>query len=226
MIGLDGEHLLRDLAGAPLVGVGLVVRIGGGLKGQGVEDGRLAVLGVALVELLHGLGVGGGPRAVVELVGVLEEEVGGRDVVTLAIRPGPGRLRLVHGLHPALEGGGGRGRPDLRPLAERHAPVRHAAARIGLGDGREGLRRLEIPERMQERDRALEGLLHGGGARHGEDDLADLLAGRRRHLRGERHVPEREQGRGEDEGDDDHGGSRHGNPPREISGPACDWHGW
>ena len=50
------------------------------------------------------------------------------------------------------------------PLAHRHAPVRHRAAGILLRDRLEHLGRFGEPERVQQRDRLVEVVLHAGGA--------------------------------------------------------------
>src|SRR5262249_10857855 len=82
---------------------------------------------------------------------------------------------LLDRLPPALEARRRRRRPDLRPRAHREAPVGDAAIGVGLRDRGERLGRFEIPERVEQRDGALERLLDGGVARDGEAYLSDLL---------------------------------------------------
>ena len=173
VIRLHGEDLLGDLRGSLLLGVGAVVRIGGGLEGEGVEGLRLPILRIAGEHQLHRLLVGGGARAVVEAIRILEEGVRGRDVVSLARRGVSDRLGLLHRFDPSLERGGARRRPDLVPLAHGDAPVGDGTVRVGLGHGREGLRRLQVPEGVQDRHRLVEGLLHRRLARDREAHLSD-----------------------------------------------------
>ena len=175
MVGRRGEDLLGDLRRAFLARIGLVVRIGRGLKRQRVEGHDLAIVRIALRHLLHQLAVCERARAVIELVRVLEERLRGRDEVALARRLGARGCRLLDGLPSPLERRRRRRRPDLRPAAQGQAPVGHRAVGVGLSDGRKRLRRLEVPERVQERDGPLERLLHGRAARDREPHLPDLL---------------------------------------------------
>jgi len=86
-----------------------------------------------------------------------------------------------------------------------------------LGDGSEGLRRLEVPEGMEQGDRALEGLLDGGRAGDGEGDLADLLARRRHDLGGDWRVSQ-DDGYGEEGNHGAHRGeSEHDAPPGKAT---------
>ena len=50
--------------------------------------------------------------------------------------------------------------PELVPQAHRHAPMRHGALGIIFRDLHKFLFRFLVPERMQQRDAALERLLH------------------------------------------------------------------
>src|SRR5262249_42714275 len=56
------------------------------------------------------------------------------------------------------------------------APVTHRAGRVRRRDARERLQRLFVPERVQQRDTALEDGLHRRGARRGEANLAERAA--------------------------------------------------
>jgi hypothetical protein len=89
MIRLDEEDLLGDLGGSPLLGVGPVVRIGGGLQRERVEGRRFGVLRIAGGDCSMALSYADGARAVVETVGITIEGIGGRDVVALALRLAP-----------------------------------------------------------------------------------------------------------------------------------------
>ena len=62
------EHLLQNLAGLELIPVGLVEAVGGGEQRQRVEDACFTIVGVALRERFHLAHIGGGARAMIELV--------------------------------------------------------------------------------------------------------------------------------------------------------------
>ena len=183
MIRLGGHDLLGQLSRFLLLGVGLVVRLRGGLQRERVEGHRLAVLRIASVHLGHRLLVGERSCLVVELVPVLVEGLGGGDPIALALRLGRRGLGLLDRFPPALEVRRARRRPDLIPQAHGDAPVAHRAVRVRLGDGGERLHRLEVPERVQERDPALERLLHRRIAGDGKRHLPDLVTRRLRRRR-------------------------------------------
>jgi len=67
--------------------------------------------------------------------------------------------------------------PELVPQAQGHSPVRHGALRIVLRDFQELLLRLLIPERVQQCDSALEGLLRRGLAGNREVNRAQFGGG-------------------------------------------------
>src|SRR5262249_11558382 len=79
------KNLLQDRAGLELVLIGLVERVGGGEQGQRIEDPRLAVIGIALRNLLHLAHIGRSARAMVELVVIRVE---GRERVEIILFAG------------------------------------------------------------------------------------------------------------------------------------------
>ena len=72
MLRLALEDRLEDRRAFELVGVGLVGRRGGGVEGERVVDLRLVVVGIALCQCFHRLGVGLHARAMIDffVVGV------------------------------------------------------------------------------------------------------------------------------------------------------------
>jgi hypothetical protein len=175
MIGLLGEDLLEDRARPELVGVRLVGGRRRRVQREGVEDRSFPIVGIAAVDLLHGLLVGGGPRAVIELVVVAIVRLDRADVVLLARRHRQ-PSRLVEGGRALLQHRGARRRPERVVDAHRDAPVPHRARGVRGRDRRKSLQRLLVPERVQERDRALEVSLDGGRAGDGEAHASELFA--------------------------------------------------
>ena len=171
MVRLLGQDLLEDRARLQLIGVRLVGRRRRRVQRERIEHRGLAVVGIAPVELLHRLLVGGGPRAMVQLVVVAIVRLDRGDVVLLARRCGQ-PTRLLQGGRALLQHRRARGLPERVVDAHRHAPVAHRAGRILRRQLGEGLLRLLVPERVQERDRALEIGLDSGRTRDGEGDVA------------------------------------------------------
>ena len=139
-----------------------------------VEDGGFAIFGIASVELFHGLLVGRGPRAVIELVVVAIVRLDSADIVLLARRHRQaarllerGRTLLQHRLARRL--------PERVVDAHRNAPVAHRARGVRGRHRGEGLQRLLVPERVQQRDRPLEVGLHGRCAGDREVHGAELF---------------------------------------------------
>ena len=134
VLGLPGEDRLEQLGGTQLVAVLLVGRVEIGRQHQGVKDGRLAVFWVRGGHLLQSGLQRLRARAVVELVGVLEEDGQGIDIVALALS-GQARLaRLPHQCFTLGQRLGGHiARPDegVVQRGQGARPVRHAAGRIG-----------------------------------------------------------------------------------------------
>jgi len=77
----------------------------------------------------------------------------------------------------ALEVGIRRRAPELMPQAHGHAPVRHGAVGISGGDLLELLFGFFVPEGVQQRNAALEGLLDVFSAGDWEVDGAELRGG-------------------------------------------------
>ena len=211
MVGLLGEDLFEDRRSLELFGVGLVGGVERDVERQRVEDGRLAVVGIALGELFHGLLIGDGARPVVDLLGVLVERLDGGDVVALTLGPGAGRLRPLDGRPPLLEAArAGRCGEGVAEPRHGHAPVGDGAAGIDLSGFGEPLDGRVERERVQQRDPDLERRLRRGATRGREVDGAELFAFGGARRRGD--------GRGQEKSDEEHaehagegrGANRHG----------------
>ena len=148
------EERLEDLGGAQVRRVGLVGGGGGLGDGERPEDAGLGVAGVVLRDLAHRRLVGHDARALGGDIGAREQTGHGVDVALLTPGRRAGGLGLLDG---GLAGGDGLRRAQtaegIAPVRERHAPVRHRAARILGGDRLEVLTGLREPEGMQQRHR-------------------------------------------------------------------------
>src|SRR5262249_13603072 len=141
-----------------------------------VEDRRLAVGGILLAQRFHRFFVRERARLVIDLVGVLVVGLDRRDVVLLALRLGARRLGARDRCRAVLQATWRRRAAErVAQRRDGHAPVRDAARGIGLGDGVEALDGLGEPERVLQRDRALELRLNGGIARRRKVDLPEAL---------------------------------------------------
>ena len=96
MLGLLGEDRLQQLGGAQLVVVLFVGRIEVGRQHQAVKDGGLGVFGVLGRDPFEPGFQRLGAAAVVELVGVLEEDRERVDIVALALGGEPALASLLH----------------------------------------------------------------------------------------------------------------------------------
>ena len=163
--------LVENVRRLALLGVGLVGRQCRRVQRQRVEHAGLAVLGIALVQLLHRLLVGDRTGAVIELVVVAVERADRRDVILFPLGLRPGGDRLVDRLQSGLQRRRAGREPQRVPVAHRDAPIAHRAAGLGLGDGGKGLDRLRVPERVQDPDRLIELLLRRGSAGNRKVDL-------------------------------------------------------
>ena len=146
MLGHLREQLFQDFAARDLILVGLVERIGGGEQRERIEDLRLAVVGIALRDLLHLRRVSPRARRMVELVGIGVERRQRVDVIRLARRFARYRPRLLDRVEPFLEIVGPRRRPQLVPHAHGHSPIAHRALGVGFTQRGELLERLPVPE--------------------------------------------------------------------------------
>src|SRR5216684_1455515 len=70
VIRLRSEDRLEDLRGLPLVRVRLVGGRRGRVERESVEDGRLGVIGITLVNAAHGRLVAEGPTPMIDSTGV------------------------------------------------------------------------------------------------------------------------------------------------------------
>src|SRR2546430_13368931 len=94
------------------------------------------------------------------------EGLGGSNVLSFAIGFGMERLRFFYFCEASFDGGLVRIVPKLMPQADSHSPMGHRTLRIVFRDLLKLLRRLFIPERMQQRDTAFKPLLHRRCARN------------------------------------------------------------
>ena len=185
------EDPFEDRARLELVGVGLVGGRCGRVERQRVEDGGFPIVGIAAGQPLHGLLVGGRPRAVIERVGVAIVRRDGRDVLLLP-RGRDQPARLLDRVGAPVQHRRARRLPERMVDAHRDAPVAHRARGVRGRDRGEGLLRLLVPERVQQRDRALEVGPNRGRAGDGEANGPELFS-----VVGERHRKRGEQERGE-----------------------------
>ena len=175
MVWLLGEHLLEHGARLELPRVGLVRELGGFVEGEGIEDRGLTVVRVAQGQLLHGFLIGEDTRLVVDRVEVAIVRVECGDPIPLARGRGAGGLGLLEGLPPLLQGRDIDRDQGVLSDAHRQAPVRHGAARLGLGDGGERFHGFRVEERVQQSDGPIELGLRRRTARDRKVHLPELL---------------------------------------------------
>ena len=175
VVGLGRKQRLEHLGRLQLVGIGFVGWIEIGRGDQRGDDRRLLVVGIATGKLAHGVIEGVEARGVGHLLVVAHEHGCRLHIVLLALaleagsaRGSQGRRDLVQLCRLQIAG------PDEGIVEHDHgaAPVRHAAARVGLGDAVEGLHRIVPGERMVERHGPVEVCLHDRRALDLEFDLA------------------------------------------------------
>jgi hypothetical protein len=157
MVGFDRPQLFQDRSRLLSVRKSCVIVRLGSQQRQCIEGRCLAILGITLVGGFHGFGIRIGSIMKVALLAVVET-FHGSDIVTLAIGLGVQRFRLLDLRLTTLQSGCVRLVPELVPDAHGDSPVRHCALRIVLRDLFEFLLRFLIPERVQQRDTAFEGL--------------------------------------------------------------------
>ena len=166
------KDLLENGAGLQLVLVGLVEAVGGREQRQRVEDARLDVVVIALREPLHLAHIGARAGAMIELVMIGVEGRERLDVIAFVRRRPAQRQRPRDGLASRFQARRRRRRPDLIPHAHGDAPIGHGAVRLGLGDRREFLQGLPVPERVQRCERGIEARLNVGAAGDGQAHVA------------------------------------------------------
>src|SRR5690242_1921747 len=98
-----------------------------------------------------------------------------RNVVALAWRPGEGHAALSGG-EPRREIGRWGWRPQWMEQTHRLAPVAHGAGGVYRHGGAKCVAGALVPERVQQRDPALEVALRLRSTRRGERDAAQRLA--------------------------------------------------
>jgi hypothetical protein len=130
----------------PLIHVRLVGGRRGREQSEGIKNGSLAVIGIARLQLLHGLFIGQGARAMVKLVAVLVKRLDGGNVVAFALGFGADGLCFL-GCRCTCFQIRRTGRfPDGMVVGHGNAPIGHAARRIFLGHGSKGFAGFLIPK--------------------------------------------------------------------------------
>ena len=178
MIGLTPLPPLQKRRRLELALVGRVGEIHRLEQRQRVEHRGLAVVRVLGVQSLHRGGISARAGSLIDRVVPVEERSKGLDPVALPRGPGHGCACFLDRVPSAREQRRREGRRQrVRPRADRHSPVRHAARRLAIDDRLKGLFRLGIEERMQHRHGAIELRLHGGTAGGLEVDRTEMLGG-------------------------------------------------
>jgi hypothetical protein len=139
------------------------------------DDRRLLVVGIAAGELAHRIIERVEARGIGHLLVVAHEHGRRLHIVLLALALEAGGARGSQGRRDLVQLRGLQiARPDEGIVEHDHgaAPVRHAAARVGLGDAVESLHRIVPGERVVKRHGAIELLLDGRCALDLEFDLA------------------------------------------------------
>ena len=174
MIGIFGEQRIEDRHGPVLRRQAGVIRCLGRQQRQGIEGSRIGIARMPGIELCHRRGIALDAGLVLALVGP-KELAECRDVPALAGALCRGRARCLH-FGPAARAGAFVGTiPDLMEHAHRDAPMRHGAVRVTLRDLGELPLRFFVPEVVQQRDGAVEGYAHLGGARDGESNASQAF---------------------------------------------------
>ncbi len=176
VLGLERKQAIQDLRRPLLPRVGLVGRrvVGHAEDRQGVEDRRLMVVGDALRHAGHRLLVGHHARWVGHAVSLVVGVDRG-DVVALSRARRAESGRLLSRRLPSGEFAFRRRPPNRVEIAHRDPPVRHGAAGVLRRHVLEGLRRLGVGERVQQRQAPRESRLNPGLARDREVNPAELL---------------------------------------------------
>ncbi len=150
VIGLLDEYFLQERPGLQLPGVGFVGMIDRLVQRQRIEDRRLRIIGIVLVELFHSALVGLNSRLIAALIGLLEISLHRPDVPLLARRLGACCLGLLHSFPSSRQSRTIQGQDQwVRALAHRQTPVAHGTGRVRFGDRGECLDGLWKKERMQ-----------------------------------------------------------------------------
>jgi hypothetical protein len=157
MIRVCRQLAFEDGARLQQIGIGAIGRQRRLIECQRVEDARLRILLVGIRQFLHRLLIGNGPGARVHVRGVLVEQRHSLDVVALPLRLGRRSTPFVYGCLPERDRlHASEATERVPPPAHRDAPTRHRAVGIlrqhlfeRIDGGRE-------PERMEQRDAAIE----------------------------------------------------------------------
>jgi hypothetical protein len=142
--------LVQDRGGFELLSVVLVVKIDRAIERERVEDRRLSIVGVVLMQALHRLLVTFGAGRVVYLIVIRVEDLDRGEVLGLARRLRLRGFALLYRLRAGLQVGSREGWHErIGQLARRHAPIGHGAVWVLLDDGLKGLHRLWVEEIVQ-----------------------------------------------------------------------------
>jgi hypothetical protein len=175
MARLAPEDWLQDGGPFELICVRLVVGRGGDVERDRMADLGFVVVGIALRQRLHRFQVGLHALAEWNSIVILVHGEQGIDVVTLALRLGAERATLFQCSEPRREILRRRLNVRIVEKAERDAPIRHSACRIGRKHLLEKLLGLAVPERMLVAHGAIEAPLRDLAARGGKVDPAESL---------------------------------------------------
>ncbi len=179
MVGVLVEQRLQDLRRPQLVGIGPVRGVEVRRGDERVQDGRFHVLRIGGGDLAHLLLEGRHARRVLKALPVAHKGLHRGHVAFLAriVEAGSAGVLQSRGDGVELLGRQAAG-PQERVVEHDHGapPVGHAAGGVLLGDGLERFARMGPRKGMVERHRAVEVLLHGLSAGHGELDGAEPVA--------------------------------------------------
>ena len=175
MVGFVREHLVEDRPRRFLFReVGVLVHRPCRNQRQRMEDGRLPIVGIALMQLAQRVRIAKRPGLVVELAGVAIEGLQCGDIVALALALGASRARFCKRRAALLQLGRARRCPQRMIVARREPPMSDRAIRVGDGGLREDPRSLFIFERMESAEPAVEQPVCVRGAACLERYFADL----------------------------------------------------
>src|SRR5208282_3773068 len=137
-------------------------------------NGRLAVIGIARMQLLHCLFISHGAGAVVEFVAVLVKRPYGSNVVAFALGFGADGLRLLDGPCTCLQLRRTGCFPNGMVVGHGNSPIGHPARRIFLGHGSKRFAGFLVPKRMEHGDGTAELRLHRWIAGNGTTHFAEF----------------------------------------------------
>lgn len=174
MLRLMRQYAIENLRSFLLIRVRLVVRRCDAKQGERVEDRGFVILWIRARHIRHRLFVREHACAVSELVGICIEGVDRVDECLLARRFRVDLLRFRGGLPSGPQFIRRGSCPERMQIGHCRAPPGHAALRVCIRCAAERLLRLDIPERMYERDAAIDLLLRCSIARSSQTHRPDV----------------------------------------------------